>query len=105
MISTKKVSERKRGRERERRERFWPLSLSLGVHELTCYHAILFPVVGSLMLLVFFYFFEFIQYIYTILTAGTCTCTCMYMYVIIIYECVHVQYHRDHCNIMIFLFL
>ena len=41
-----------------------------GVHDLTCYHALCFPVAGSAMLLVFFYLFEYIQYMYTILTAG-----------------------------------
>ena len=67
--------EREREKREEKRERkketIFYLVILLGVHELTCYHAILFPVVGSLMLLIFFYFFEFIQYIYTVLTAGT----------------------------------
>ena len=44
--------------------------MHLGVQELTCFHAICFPVMGSVMLLIFFYFFEYIQYVYTILTAG-----------------------------------
>ena len=37
---------------------------------MTWYHAVCFPVMGSIMLLVFFYFFEYIQYVYTVLTAG-----------------------------------
>ena len=55
------------------RSPFLPPSLIpflLGIHNLTCYHVICLPVLGSVMLLVFFYFFEFIQYFYTILCAG-----------------------------------
>lgn len=39
------------------------------VHDLMWYHVILFPLVGSVMLLVIFYFFEYIQFIYMILSA------------------------------------
>ena len=37
---------------------------------LTWYHVVTFPVVASLMLLVLFYFFEYIQFVYILLTVG-----------------------------------
>ncbi|XP_064392619.1 signal peptide peptidase-like 3 [Halichondria panicea] len=38
-----------------------------GVQDLTCYHVVLMPVIGSVMLLTMFYFFEYIQYVYIIM--------------------------------------
>ena len=41
-----------------------------GVQDLTCYHVVLMPVIGSVMLLTMFYFFEYIQYVYIIMCVG-----------------------------------
>lgn len=43
--------------------------LAEGVHDLAWYHAICLPFFGSLILIIFFYFFDTIQFIYTILCA------------------------------------
>jgi hypothetical protein len=56
-----------------------PLFL-LGAQTLSWKHIVCFPIVGSMSLIIFFFYFEFLQYIFSLSTAGkfgmleTCRC-------------------------------